>query len=1161
MSFRAYNKIKSSIWISILGFFVLSACSPSHKDEVDKLNDTSYAFHYRSLERSESYARRAYETSGDYDAGRSESLNNLAFVDIQRMEFAKARLKLDDVIRSSDNQIEQLIADIQFMRICQRNSTNKDFYDYHERAIRRLRRINEERGMLSPRDERRLLYAESEMHIVAATYYYYVSLDRQSREALFKINTDAIKSDTAQVLNYDYMIGSGGMLTGLNRKEQNRREFNYLLNCLDMADSKGYQYWVANSCQALAQMLSDSETRKQLFYEDPVARAYLNPYEQPDSAVAVTLAMDALNIFTNYGDIYQIAGSYRTLATCYMAQNNYPAAVTCLERALFGDTLINQAPELVASIQEQMCVAYSALGMKSKSDNCRNVYLDLQEMTRQDRQLEARADAFDKQNVRMNIMILAILGAIVLLIVSLVIFNKKNNKLNDSYNLKKLLEPLDDWQRKNAQQVEQRNERMDEISDAQNVSMMHIEENKRRNEQQRAKIFLVNIITPLIDRIIYAAKKMKNSKEGSDNTETLNYIRELTENINQYNTVLTKWIQMRQGALSLKVESFQLKELFDVVKKGKTAFAMKGVLLDVEDTDLTVKADRILTLFMINTLADNARKFTDAGGKVTIYANRFDDKFVEISVSDTGTGMSENELSAVFNHKIYNGHGFGLLNCKGIIDKYRKTGTIFSECMISAESKVGEGSRFYFRLPVGVRRTLMALLILLLPFTTYGAKRVTDSTALNAARRYADSSYYSNIARQYNRALAFADSSIYFFNTYYLQNYPDSRVLMKAMGSSTRLAPEIQWFRSRVNTDYVKILRLRNESAVASLALHKWDLYNYNNRVYTKLLREISADKTLQAYCRTMQMKQTNQNIAVVLLILVLIMILPAYYMIYYRHRLYYRFCIERIGAINDLLRGDDSAEDKLHEISSLISAQTSLPEELNGISTRVIKALKDSIVNDKKQSYDIELADDELRRMEYENNQLHVCNSVLDNSLSTLKHETMYYPSRIRQLADADTVDVNSICEVADYYRNIYTMLSSQLMRQTEYVKFTVENVEIEGIQFFGDKVLLRYLFDILLKQLGGKLGEPSYSDDGCVTFSVSLSSLVLSAEQCSELFTPSEENIPLLVCKQIVRDHSEFTNLRMCGISARPSTDNTGIIITIILPKAKIWKNSKSS
>ena len=143
--------------------------------------------------------------------------------------------------------------------------------------------------MLSPRDERRLLYAESEMHIVAATYYYYVSLDRQSREALFKINTDAIKSDTAQVLNYDYMIGSGGMLTGLNRKEQNRREFNYLLNCLDMADSKGYQYWVANSCQALAQMLSDSETRKQLFYEDPVARAYLNPYEQPDSAVAVTI--------------------------------------------------------------------------------------------------------------------------------------------------------------------------------------------------------------------------------------------------------------------------------------------------------------------------------------------------------------------------------------------------------------------------------------------------------------------------------------------------------------------------------------------------------------------------------------------------------------------------------------------------------------------------------------------------------------------------------------------------------------------------------------------------------------------------------------------------------------------------------------------------------
>lgn len=49
----------------------------------------------------------------------------------------------------------------------------------------------------------------------------------------------------------------------------------------------------------------------------------------------------------------------------------------------------------------------------------------------------------------------------------------------------------------------------------------------------------------------------------------------------------------------------------------------------------------------------------------------------------------------------------------------------------------------------------------------------------------------------------------------------------------------------------------------------------------------------------------------------------------------------------------------------------------------------------------DIELADDERKRIVYDIEKYHICNSVLDNCLSTLKHETMYYPSRIRQLVD----------------------------------------------------------------------------------------------------------------------------------------------------------------
>lgn len=71
-------------------------------------------------------------------------------------------------------------------------------------------------------------------------------------------------------------------------------------------------------------------------------------------------------------------------------------------------------------------------------------------------------------------------------------------------------------------------------------------------------------------------------------------------------------------------------------------------------------------------------------------------------------------------------------------------------------------------------------------------------------------------------------------------------------------------------------------------------LYSYNNRIYTQLFKEMSADNTLGNYCLTMQQSQTNKTIAVILLVLLLVAIVPAYYLLYYRHRLYDRFLREQ---------------------------------------------------------------------------------------------------------------------------------------------------------------------------------------------------------------------------------------------------------------------------
>ena len=111
------------------------------------------------------------------------------------------------------------------------------------------------------------------------------------------------------------------------------------------------------------------------------------------------------------------------------------------------------------------------------------------------------------------------------------------------------------------------------------------------------------------------------------------------------------------------------------------------------------------------------------------------------------------------------------MNCKGIIEKYRKTNEVFRVCLFNVESTLGKGSRFYFRLPTGVRKTLMVFLCIFFsigmsscnkaveeavmqPDEIY-AQTAQDSLSLaaenefeallNEASDYANDAYYSNV--------------------------------------------------------------------------------------------------------------------------------------------------------------------------------------------------------------------------------------------------------------------------------------------------------------------------------------------------------------------------------------------------------------------------------
>ena len=1076
---------KGSAWLpSVLGLFLFSACAPSHRHEVDRLNSLSYAYHYRQIDSTATFARQAFDLSEHYSSGRAEALNNLAFVDIVRMHYDEAQQHLDQIPRFTDNQLELLVGYIQQMRLCQRMSRNRDFYDYREYAMQALERLNEDRSLLAPRQQQRLLYAESELAIVNSTYYYYVGLERQSIEALEAVPSN-IEQDTAQFLNYLYNVGAGGVITTGTQAEINQAEFDHLMRCFLLAQQAGYPFFVANSLEALSEHLIDSAAAKRLVADNLPAMKFLNPSALDAEGLPVCLADDALNIFTDYGDVYQVAGANRTLASAFMAQENYPMALYCLHQAL-ADSIIAQAPDLVASIREQLSVVYAAMDDKPQSDANRNIYLDLQEQTRQDRSLEARAAQLEHTLSHLNLLLWAVAVATLMLIV-LIYYLHRRMKRNTRDHVDRQLQ-----------------DREDELNEQIALSKLRVETGQTTLLEQRAKVSLVNGITPLIDRIIYTVDHL--TKDGL-HEEQLDYIRELTDEISHQNDVLTHWIQLRQGQLSLHIESFSLQELFDIIQRSQRSFMLKGITLDVQPTSARVKADRVLTLFMLNTLADNARKFTGEGGRVTVSAQESAD-FVEISVADTGVGMSQSQLQSLFTPKpirdsetIHEGesvkkspssHGFGLLNCKGILDKYRKMSQIFSVCLLAAESEQGRGSRFFFRLP---RRALAFLLLLCcgspVAFASF-LPPTAQEQSLAAASAFADSAYYANIDGRYASALNFADACRQHLNRYYCQMNSQGTDTLLFIGDVSVTPPEIVWYHDSLPLNYDILLRMRNESAVAALALHEWSVYRYNNRIYTQLFKELSADTSLDDYCRKMQQSQSNRQVAIILFVLIILAILGA----------------------------------MVWQVMQLLDRRSRRQQE--------------------HQDH-LEMMEDELRRLTHEENSLYVSNAVVDNTLSTLKHETMYYPSRIRQLVDSG--DTASLSEVADYYRELYGLFSMQAMNQVSHLTLHLRPLDHEVL---GDEVLVRLLFDILKRQNGQQKPAVVYvpRDEHYVDCLVHMTNLHLTPAEASLLFMPHADHIPFLLCRQVVRDHGESSNRRGCAIRAEVEGDHTVIIIT--LPRA---------
>ncbi|MEQ8363367.1 MAG: tetratricopeptide repeat-containing sensor histidine kinase [Cyclobacteriaceae bacterium] len=157
---------------------------------------------------------------------------------------------------------------------------------------------------------------------------------------------------------------------------------------------------------------------------------------------------------------------------------------------------------------------------------------------------------------------------------------------------------------------------------------------------------------------------------------------------------LLQWTQSQLQGLNVKPEVFDLKEMVDEIHSlfEAIASAKKIKLMNHIDSKIQVDADPNHVKLILRNLLSNAIKFSNENGEV-IVSSAIAEEFVEVSVSDTGIGLSENEISKLFDPSAHftkegtdneKGMGVGLLLTKEFVDKNGGTMTVKSEpCKVS----------------------------------------------------------------------------------------------------------------------------------------------------------------------------------------------------------------------------------------------------------------------------------------------------------------------------------------------------------------------------------------------------------------------------------------------------------------------------------------------
>ena len=628
--------------LTVLGCQNNVRIDPLKRSHADGLNKEAFVNRYRQPDSCIALSERALQyvqdSLPDYVDGSLRAMNNMAFAYYQKSDYANANLMLDRVDKAIGLRSKGMCnGDIEWVIHNLVRARLLQRSGYIADSYRILYDIGRSHVLEHNRDHLLFNYAQSEYYItmLVLNYHYRDGKDADVRTLLEEVEAqrDHLKVDYAQDMALNYALAYGWQSAGESNRALDYCDLNY--DILDLGPSAYCTYHYANTLQMTASALKSQ------------------PGSVPPDSV-LSLYDHARRLFFDYGDPYQMLGGTISTARFALLVSDTAEAHRVLTewRSLKGTWKPFAAPKMEMGYFDVLLRSRLA----ESADQARKWYEHYSELQEHIKQSEKEdfvlqqtlADATRRSHwMTRTAMVVSIL-TLLLMVLTVLLW----------LSFRRL--------RREKRQLEQANRR-----DVERIANVETCLSVMRHD-----------VSPFIGYL----RNPNLTPELRD--EVLGQLLRTFDNIKNWTHLSVP------TGLTFNASGFPLQEVFNDVRT-QVMRPRAGVTLGFETVQQRVWGDRLLLTILLRNLVTNALQHTDEG-HVSVAAQA-DGEMVDITVSDTGSGMSAEQRDSLFraDKEIEGEHGFGLILCRYIIKKHDDLTR--RGCKLWVESELGKGTTVHCR--------------------------------------------------------------------------------------------------------------------------------------------------------------------------------------------------------------------------------------------------------------------------------------------------------------------------------------------------------------------------------------------------------------------------------------------------------------------------------